>query len=144
MLQSPNSNRVIKRVMAFAARKVSKLKRVKHRFCPLADMEHNLHRRQYAHTYCNDPKLTPEEKELVKRRQLVCWAHAMKSLPAHRVAGICLHEIGHLLAGPHDQDSRFTQEMAADVAVLGALGVEIKYIGKNNDNAIDLRQIGER
>jgi hypothetical protein len=139
--RSPNSNRIVKRVMAFAAKKVPKLKHVQHRFCALADMEHRLHKRQFAHTYCNDPKLTPAEKKLVKNRQLVCWARAMMSLPAHRVAGICLHELGHLLAGPMERSSRFAQEMGADVAVLSELGVEIKYLGCHNDNAVDLKQL---
>jgi hypothetical protein len=127
--------------MAFVADKLPEMAHVRHRFCPLCEMEHRLHKRQFAHTYCNDPKLTAEEKELVKARRLVCWSRAMKSLPAHRVAGICLHELGHLIAGPMDNYDRFAQEMGADVAVLTAFDVEIKYVGKDNNNAIDLRQL---
>jgi hypothetical protein len=54
--------------------------------CPVADTEHLKSKRQYAHTYHHD--------------NVICVANAFCGLPLENRAGIMLHEVGHLVAGP--------------------------------------------
>lgn len=70
---------------------------VKH--CPIADREHELAERYYAHTY--------------HRSGVICVARAFYRLPHTHYWAILAHEAGHLLAGP-DGDELDADLMAED------------------------------
>ena len=109
--ESPEDHPVIREVMTWAVLKIPRLDRVRHIFCSLCDSEHRKRKRLYAHSF--------HEKDMV------CWAQAAMRLPANNLAGICLHELGHHLAG--DRKDEYEAEKAADTAVLNRLGIEIEY-----------------
>jgi len=122
--------------MAFARRRRSgKFKKLKHSFCKLADEAHAVDPRLYSHTFCPQPG----------REHTVCWARAMTELTDDQVAGICLHELGHYMAGPGDpEESEYDAEKAADVAVFLEFGVEMAYKGDNLIQSVDYRKLMRR
>ncbi len=77
------------------------------RICPVANLEHKISKRQYAHTY--------------HYPNVICVAEDFLDLPDEHYYGILYHEIGHLLAGPEGG------EKDADRAVLKTMGIKIKY-----------------
>lgn len=82
--------------------------KIKWRFCPAAEREHKLHKRQYAHSF--------------HFRTTICTCHALWRLPKKHRDAILLHEIGHLLAG------KDASEEEANRAILRQTGQEIVYI----------------
>lgn len=79
---------------------------VKIRECPLADREHTISRRQYAHTY--------------HRANTICVARAYSRLPMEFKLGILFHELGHLLGA--------VDELEADRLAEKAFGVRIERV----------------
>lgn len=84
------------------------MKKFKWRFCPVAEHEHQVSKRQYAHTF--------------HYGKTICTCHALWKLPKRHRDGILLHEIGHLLAGKHGT------EADANRMALRLTGHEIVYI----------------
>lgn len=61
------------------------------RKCVLADREHNVNTRQYAHVHHIDGRV-------------ICVAGAWITLPLEIEMGLIAHEVGHLLAGKMDME----------------------------------------
>lgn len=113
------NNPVIWRLTRWVRRTQPRLKFVSHGYCVKADEAHKADRRLYAHTH--------HHKDFP---WVICWAQAVNRLQPNTVAGICIHEFGHLLAG--NRRSEEDAEMAADVAaqaLLDPLGVQLRYRG---------------
>lgn len=63
------------------------MRRIRVRYCADADREHRQERRAYAHVFhCDDT---------------ICLARPFADLPEPYQLGILVHEVGHLLVGPH-------------------------------------------
>ncbi len=136
--QSPLDNAVIWHLTNWARRRVGGLKNVHHHFCPEAEEAHKADRRLYAHSH--DDIFGPGA---------VCWSRAIMRLMPNTVAGICLHEFGHILAGNVANEAE--AERAADLAIQGVLdkyGIQLRYRGKSLLQWVDfgklLREINRR
>jgi len=99
---------------------------VAHRFCPEVEKAHLKKKRVYAHTF-HDGKN-------------VCWCQdAMTDLNPNQLAGICLHEYGHLLAG--NRKSGYEAEKAADLVLMERFGIEMSYRGKNLIQWVNFKKV---
>lgn len=74
--------------------------------CPVANAEHKLSKRQYAHVRHH-------------KDNIICVAHAIWTLPDSHLFGVLAHEIGHLISGGG--------ERAADNIMLKKHGIKIQY-----------------
>lgn len=110
-----------------AVKMVPWLDRIRHRWCGVCDQDHRHVHRHYAHHVCES--------------NTICWAQAMRELPVEHVAGICLHEYGHVLAFTDPGQSDFEAERAADKAVMEVLGVELEYRGKDELQWVNLKEL---
>lgn len=120
-LTIPLDNPIIYKLTSWAQRSVPGLAQVAHRYCAEADRMHQEDRRLYAHVFCEDaPPWT------------ICWARSSDELAPNSLAGVCLHEFGHLLAGNCADSVR--AEEKADLAiqeVLDSFHVKLTYRGSN-------------
>lgn len=98
---------VFSRVRAFVARRLPALAGVTFRGCPgvRGGMRGLARLRAYAH--------------VGHVRRMICLADEAAALPAAFLAGILLHEFGHLAGNPNDQD--------ADRWVFETFGIVIEY-----------------
>lgn len=69
------------------------------RQCTLADKEHRISDRQYAHTYH-------------AKGHVICVAGAWLTLPIETEMGLIAHEVGHLLAGNTDHSETEADRLA--------------------------------
>lgn len=118
-LATPLSNPVIYQLTRWAEKWHPELRRVHHVYCDLADEAHAAERRLYAHAFC---ECQPENT--------ICWARASSKLKPNTMAGLCIHEFGHLIAG--DKLNEAAAEKAADLAaqdLLDPFGLELRYRG---------------
>lgn len=74
--------------------------------CQVANIEHRMSKRQYAHVRHH-------------KDNIICVAHAIWSLPDSHLLGVLAHEIGHLISGGG--------ERAADSIMLEKYGIKIQY-----------------
>ena len=137
-LASPMRHPVIRKTRQFVLTNLKgtrptllkRLRQVTHQFCRDADADHAGDSRTYAHTWAHgDDDLS------------ICWARAFAELSDDQICGICLHEYGHILAGPMRDASDFDAELGADVAILKGYGVEIAYCGDEMIQEVDYNRI---
>lgn len=87
---------------------------VRFRFtCLRLNIDHKNNQRFYAHAHAP-----------VRRENVVCVHPEIVNLVPHKVAGIVLHEIGHVMSGEWEEQS---SEPRADDWVRNALGIEVLY-----------------
>jgi hypothetical protein len=60
-------------------------------------------------------------------------------LEPNTLAGVCLHEYGHLLAGNHENEEE--AEAAADILLLVRFDIKMQYRGKNLLQWVDLGKV---
>lgn len=136
--RSPLDNAVIWELTFWAQGAIPGLERVTHCFCEEADEAHEADRRLYAHAFHHGSK-----------SDTICWARAMSKLMPNTVAGICLHEFGHILAGNCNDEARAEREAdLAAQAVLDPYNLKLRYRGKTWLQWVDfgklLREIKRR
>ena len=120
---TPDMHPGVEIATSFAVRLEPRVAKIRHRWCMVCDSAHEKDSRAYCHVGCTDGA--------------ICWAHAMAKLPVNYVAGICLHEMSHLLAG-WKGDNEFDDEADADTKMLEVFGVEIEYRGEDEIEWVDV------
>ena len=125
MARSPSDHPVIATVIKFAWPVSAG---VEHRFSDEMDREHEREPRHYA--------------QAVTAKNVILWSRAIEDLDDDHLAGICLHEFGHIL-NPLDGGTQGDQEMAADTAVLKQFGVPIQYKGPKELQWVDYGKVIE-
>lgn len=89
--------------------------KIKIRICPIADKDHKISKRNYAHVF--------------HHKNTICVAEEFKILPIEYWSGILAHEIGHLLTGMKgcNKFEDIECEIAADKAFTKKSGIKILY-----------------
>jgi hypothetical protein len=132
--ETPLSNPVIWRLTMWGRLAHPKLKLVRHAYCEEADSIHLKDKRVYAHSF--HPRGDPNT---------ICWARTVSRLAPNSLAGVCLHEFGHLIAG--DLQNEEAAEKAADLAIqdlLDPLGLEMRYRGRTLIQWVDFGKMLRR
>ncbi len=112
--------RVIRAVRAYAATRGVTVPAVKLRWdCTLARKAHASSKRFLAHTF--------------HAKNTICLVPAINKLPLPKLAGIVVHELGHILSGVHVHGA----EPAADEWVREHLDLDILYDSKDSLEYLD-------
>lgn len=88
--------------------------------CPIAEKAHAENKRFLAHAF--------------HAKNTICLMPAVARLPLHKLAGVVVHELGHILSGVREDG---IAEPAADEWVREHLGLSILYDSKDTLEYLD-------